>query len=442
MGGTSRGAWTGQLGFVLAAAGSAVGLGNIWMFPYRTGMNGGGAFVLVYLGAVLLVGIPLLVAEVMLGRTTGRNPVGAFRALRPASAWPVVGWLGVVAGFVILSFYGVVAGWAMDYVWRSAAGLLAWGSREELEVAFSALEANGARQVAWQAAFMGLTIAVVSRGIESGIERASKVLMPLLLAFLLVLLGYSLTSEGVGEGLSFLLWPRFSELGWPGVLAALGQAFFSLSLGMGAMITYGSYLGGHGSILRPALLIAGLDTGIAILAGMVIFPLVFSFGLEPSAGPGLIFITLPRVFALMPASALLATLFFALVVFAALTSAISLLEVVVAFVVDELGWPRQRASWAAGAVIFALGVPSATITGFIGRVDMIATNWFLPVGGLLIAVFCGWRLTSEETRAGWESGEGEGGSVRGFGAWRFCVRWVAPVAVGTILLQNSGLFGN
>jgi NSS family neurotransmitter:Na+ symporter len=438
MAGSARGSWTGHVGFVLAAAGSAIGLGNIWMFPYRTGVNGGAAFVLVYLGAVLFVGVPLMVAEIIVGRSTSRNPVGAFRMLRPRTAWPLVGWLGVVAGFVILSYYGVVAGWAMDYTWRMVTGGLAAMGEAGFAESFAALAGDGPRQVLWQGLFMLLTIVVVSRGVEAGIERASKVLMPLLFSLILILLGYSLTSTGAGEGLAFFLNPRFDELGWDGVLAALGQAFFSLSLGMGAMITYGSYLELGKEVIRPAFIIAALDTMLAILSGLVIFPLVFSFGLEPGAGPGLIFITLPKVFALMPASDVLATIFFALVLFAALTSAISLLEVVVAFVVDELDLRRSLASWLAGGIIFALGIPSAVQSNFLDRVDGIATNWLLPIGGLLIAVFAGWGLRHDEAASAYA---GDSGSSIGFAAWRFCVRFVAPVAVGIILLQNTGLFG-
>ena len=433
-----RGSWSGQVGFVLAASGSAIGLGNIWMFPYRTGTNGGAAFVLVYLAAVMAIGIPLLLAEVLIGRSTKRNPVGAFRLLRAGSLWPLLGWLGVGAGVVILSYYGVVAGWALEYTWRSALGGLEAIESEGVAEFFGRLTTEGPRQVAEQAGFMILTIVVVSRGVEAGIERASKVLMPLLIGLMLILLGYALTSAGAQEGLAFLLKPRFDELTWSGVLAALGQAFFSLSLGMGAMITYGSYLGDDERLVRPAFLIAAMDTLLAILAGLVIFPLVFAFDLEPGAGPGLIFITLPKAFLQMPGSDVLATMFFALVLFAALTSAISLLEVVVAFLIEELGTSRTVASWGAGLLIFALGVPSAVVPGFLDRVDGLASNWMLPVGGLLISVFAGWALSSDEARRAYA---GSSGSDAGFDAWRVCVRYLAPTAVGFILLQNIGLVG-
>ncbi len=430
---SARGSWSGHVGFVLAAAGSAIGLGNIWMFPYRTGSNGGAAFVFVYLAFVAVVGIPLIVAEVMLGRATRRNPVGAFRILRPGSGWQIVGWLGVASGFVILSYYGVVAGWAMDYMWASASGALMAGTAQRMTEAFDVLMGDPYRQVGWQAAFMLVTTVVVSRGVEAGIERASKVLMPALFGLVLVLLGFSLTSPGAPEGLAFLLNPRFDELGWSGVLAALGQAFFSLSLGMGAMITYGSYLEVDQSIVRSAFLIAAADTCLAVLAGLVIFPLVFTFGLEPGAGPGLVFITLPKAFALMPASSFLSTGFFALLTFAALTSAISLLEVVVAFFVDEFQWSRPQASWVAGGLIFALGVPSAVVGGFLDAMDGLASDWMLPIGGLFIGLFAGWTLGGDEARNGYR---GKGSSLAGFAAWRFCVRYAAPAAVGIILVQS------
>jgi NSS family neurotransmitter:Na+ symporter len=439
----TRGTWSGHVGFILAAAGSAVGLGNIWRFPYMAGENGGGAFVLVYLAAVFFVGVPLLVAEVMIGRATARNPVGAFRVLGPGSAWPLVGWLGVAAGFVILSYYGVVAGWALDYALRAVtggfaefAGGAAGGGQAAAASTFDALTASGGRQVLMQAAFMLVTVVVVSRGIEAGIERANRILMPLLFGFLLVLLAYGLTSPGAAQGLDFMLRPRFSELTAQGVLDALGQAFFSLSIGMGAMITYGSYLERDRSVAGAAVFIAGMDTMVAILAGLVIFPLVFSFGLEPASGPGLVFLTLPPVFASLPASSLLASLFFGLLLFAALTSAVSLLEVVVAFVVDEFTVRRATASWGIGLAIFALGIPSALSGDFLGQLDTIANNWMLPIGGVAIAVFAGWILSDAQARSAYG---GEEGNLRGFAGWSVCIRYIGPVAVGAILLQNIGL---
>ena len=433
----ARGAFSGHIGFILAAAGSAIGLGNIWMFPFRTGEHGGAAFVLVYLVCVALVGVPLLIAETMIGRSTRRNPVGAFRALRGSSVWQIVGWLGVVTGFVILSYYGVVAGWALEYCRASLVSFMAGGAGIGAEGLFERLMANSSRQVVMQVLFMIGTAVVVSRGIEGGIERASKILMPLLFAFILVLLGYSLTSDGAKQGIDFLLSPRFDELGSVGMLAALGQAFFSLSLGMGAMITYGSYLESDRDIVGAAFSIAAMDTALAILAGLVIFPLVFAFGLEPGAGPGLVFVTLPNVFGLMPGGAGLAAIFFGLLLFAALTSAISLLEVVVSFLVDETRMSRAGATWAAASAITVLGIPSALDGSFLDRVDGIASNWLLPIGGLLIALFAGWVLTDREAHGAYQ---GDCGATRAYGLWRICICFLAPVAVALILIQSLPFF--
>ncbi len=436
-----RGSWTGHVGFVLAAAGSAIGLGNIWMFPFRTGENGGAAFVLAYAAAVVFVGVPLMMAEILIGRTTRQNPVGAFRRLSGGGPWQLVGWLGVLAGFVILSYYAVVAGWAVNYAWMAMSGTLLAGDLGDSSALFDALLADSGRQIFWQAIFMLGTTVVVSRGIEAGIERASKVLMPALFVLILVLLGYSLTSAGVGEGLDFLFNPRFDELGWSGLLAALGQAFFSLSIGMGAMVTYGSYVDESQSVAKSALIIAAMDTSLALLAGLVIFPLVFTYGLTPTAGPGLVFITLPEAFRAMPGSSFFAVAFFWLLVFAAITSAISLLEVVVSFIVDEFEISRCLASWTTGAVIFVLGVPSVVVSGFLDRVDALATHWMLPAGGLLIAIFVGWRVSVDVAQKGYHGDKHGLVANGGFRAWRWCVRFVAPVAVGIILLQSTGALG-
>ncbi|MFT4569243.1 MAG: NSS family neurotransmitter:Na+ symporter [Hyphomicrobiaceae bacterium] len=435
---TQRGSWTGHAGFVLAAAGSAIGLGNVWMFPFRTGQHGGAAFVLAYAVAVLAVGIPLMVAEILIGRSTRRNPVGAFRALGGGGAWQLVGWLGVLTGLVILSYYGVVAGWTVNYVLLSFSGGLFEGGEGSAGAVFEQLLSDVPRQIFWQAVFMVGTTVVVARGIEAGIERASKVLMPSLFVLVLILLGYSLNTDGAAQGLDFLLRPRFGELGWDGALAALGQAFFSLSLGMGAMITYGSYIDVQQSVARSALLIAAMDTVLALMAGLVIFPLVFTYGLEPSAGPGLVFITLPEAFRAMPASGFFAVTFFSLLMFAALTSAISLLEVVVSFVIDEFGFSRRAASWGCGGGIFALGLPSVLVPGFLDQMDAVANNWLLPGGGLLIAIFAGWVLKRPVAEAGYGGGRRIG---LGFSVWRWCLRYVAPIAVGVILLQSTGALG-
>jgi NSS family neurotransmitter:Na+ symporter len=432
----TRGHWSSGLGFVLAAAGSAVGLGNIWKFPYITGRNGGGAFLLIYVGCIVFIGMPILLAEFLIGRKTERNPVGAFRALRPGTPWVLAGWLGVASGFVILSYYGVVAGWVLDYVYLSLGNRFSGLSPGETHELFTGLTASLPRQMWWQGLFMALTITLVAGGVQRGIERGNEVMMPLLVLFLGGLLVYAATTSGAGVGYEFMLRPRWDQVTPQAFLDAMGQAFFSLSLGMGAMVTYGSYLARETNLFRSAWYVAASDTGIALLAGLVIFPLVFTFGLEPAAGPGLLFRTLPVAFAQLPASWLIASLFFLLLTFAALSSAISLLEVVVAYFVDERGWSRPRAAFGLGAVIFLCGIPSAMGESVLAFMDALASNYMLPIGGLATAVFAGWVLTGHERRGEFIERPIWLALFRG---WSFLLRYVSPVAVAIVFLQQAGL---
>ena len=433
----SRGHWSGAIGFVLASMGSAVGLGNVWRFPYITGQYGGAAFILLYIGCVLAIGIPIMLAEFVIGRKTQRNAVGSFRTLRPGSLWVVTGWLGVISGFVILSYYAVVGGWVLHYVYLSLSNSFARQSPEQITALFVDLNANHGLQIFWLLIFMLLTIVIVSRGVSSGIEVGNKIMMPLLFALLLGLVFYAVQTDGAAAGLEFLLQPQWHKLSPTAVLEALGQALFSLSLGMGTMVTYGSYLSRQTNLERSAFFVGIGDTLVAVLAGLVIFPLVFSFGLEPSAGPGLIFRTLPIAFAQLPAGYLVALAFFILLSFAALTSAISLLEVVCAYFVDERGWSQERASWTMGAVIFVLGIPSALGEQFLGVMDGLATNYLLPVGALLVAVFTGWVLTAAERKEQLSASEM---SKFRFAAWSFLIRFLSPVAVLLIFLHQLRLF--
>jgi NSS family neurotransmitter:Na+ symporter len=432
-----RGAWTGTVGFVLASMGSAVGLGNIWRFSYITGEHGGAAFILVYIGCMLAVGLPIMLAEFLIGRRTQRNVVGAFRTLRPHSFWELTGWLGVVAGFVILSYYAVVGGWVLHYLYLSLADNFQGRSAEQISALFTALSSSPLTQVFWHAVFMAMTIAIVARGVSGGLEWGNKIMMPLLFLLLCVLLVYALQTDGARQGLAFLLRPRWHQISAEGVLEALGQAFFSLSVGMGVMITYGSYLSRDTNLVRAGLYIAVSDTAVALLAGFVIFPLVFTFQLEPASGPGLIFRTLPITFSLLPAGQLIAALFFLLLTFAALSSAISLLEVVVAYCIDEKGWSRAWASWGLGGAIFLCGIPSALGEWFLGVMDTLATNYLLPLGGLLIALFTGWALSTKERHGEFMSGE-----IRQvfYTGWVLLLRFITPVAVALILLRSFVLF--
>jgi len=442
---TERDHWTSRFGFVLAAAGSAVGLGNIWKFPYITGVYGGGAFVLVYLGAITAVGIPILIAEILIGRRGRLNPVGSLRKLG-GPWWSLVGWLGVAAGFVILSYYSVVAGWTLEYAVKALAGAFNVETTAAIPQMFGEFLADPERQLFWHATFMAMVIAIVVGGVAKGLERWNKILMPALIAILLILLVSSLRSKGAAEGIAFMFRADFHKLTGKAWLEALGHSFFTLSLGMGAMLTYGSYLSTKADLVRASVIIGVLDTLIALAAGLVIFPVVFTFGLKPDSGPGLIFKTLPVAFSEMQGGRLFAFLFFVLLAFAALSSAISLLEVVVAYFVDERGWSRPKATLGMGAVIFLLGVPSALSFNvmstvhiypgmiFFDSLDTLATNYMLPIGGLGIALVTGWRIARGQLREEFR----QNGVFR---AWYFLVRFVSPVAVVVILLHKMGLLG-
>ncbi len=441
-----RSQWKSHLGAVLAAAGSAVGLGNIWKFPYLVGANGGATFVLLYLVFVLLIGIPLIMTEFVLGRKTARNPVGAFRQVAPGSAWVVPGISGVVAGFLILSFYSVVAGWALYYTVISLLGGLSGLNPTGATNLFTNFTGGAFGPIFWHLLFMAWTVYIVAAGVQSGIEKWSKFLMPGLFILVILLVIRSLTLPGSAPGASFYLKPDFSELTGKSVLAALGQMFFSLSLGMGCMITYGSYLSRQESLVKTASQVALIDTLVALLAGLVIFPAAFAFGIEPGAGPGLVFITLPSIFAQMPVGWLFAFLFFLLLSIAAVTSSISLLETVVAYFVDEKNWARQKAAVIWGSLAFLAGIPSALSQGavdlslfglsFLDAVDFLTSNILLPLGGLLTAVFVGWRMRQEDVLAEALQGGGMTGGLAKI--WYFLVRTIAPIAISLIFANAIG----
>lgn len=450
-----RGEWSSRLGFVLAAAGSAVGLGNIWKFPYITGANGGGLFVLVYIGCVAFVGIPILAAEVLLGRASRASPVGAFRKFSGLkSPWIGVGILSVLTPCVILSYYSVVAGWCADYVFLAASG----GLGTELEAIpslFGALYSNPTRNLGWHVLFMGVTAGIVVGGVRGGVERASRLLMPTLLVMLVVLLVQALFLPGFSQALDFIFTPRPDNFTAAGALEALGHAFFTLSVGMGAMLTYGSYLSKRESLPASAVSVGVLDTLVALGACLVIFPITFSYGLEPAAGAGLVFQTLPLAFAQMPLGSVWAAGFFLLLFFAALTSGISLLEVSASFAIDQWGIPRRAAAIGAGTFVFLLGIPSALSGGegifgaalesATGRnwfdwFDHAASNWFLPIGGLGIATFVAWRLADDLRQASFVEGT-KLRSIAGFyRSWLVLLRYVAPIAIVAVFLHGIGVF--
>ena len=442
-----RGLWRSRWGFILAASGSAVGLGNVWKFPYIVGQNGGGAFLLIYLICIFVIGTPIMLTEFSLGRKTNRNPVGAFDQLKPNSLWVGIGYMGVLAGFFILSFYGVVGGWTFAYIVKSITGsVLEFASPKEAAVFFGSFIGNTGEVLFYHAMFMGTCIAIVLKGVHGGIEKACDLLMPTLVVILFLLMLRSLTLDGAMDGVAFYLTPDFSKVDTHVVLIALGQAFFSLSLGMGCMITYGSYLSDKESLTSSTVYVVIFDTLIALLVGMVIFPAVFSMGLEPTEGPGLVFSVLPTVFASMPLGHGVAIIFFILLAIAAITSGISLLEVVVAYFIDQRGWQRKKAVLVVGSAIFAFGIPSGLSFGimadvkllgmnFFDHIDNIASNYFLPLGGMLTAIFVGWVWGTKNVHEEIEKYENKF-SFPWSQCWEFLIRYITPVAVGIVFIAK------
>jgi len=440
------------MGFVLAAAGSAIGLGNIWKFPYITGVNGGGAFVLVYLACIALVGLPVMAAEILLGRASQKSPVGAFRALN-GGAWVAVGWLGVACGFVILSYYSVVAGWALHYTWLSVTGQIAGLEPGAVEPVFTELFQSSGLNLFWHLVFMILTVAVVVGGVGKGIERWARILMPTLFGLMLILLVNSFTLDGFARGFDFVFGFHTENLTRAGVLEALGHAFFTLSLGMGAMLTYGSYLHRNDDIVAASVTISVLDTVLALTASLALFPIIFTFGLEPGTGPGLVFVSVPIALSQMSGGTFFAAVFFFLLVFAALTSAVSLLEVVTSYLIDEKAWTRSRAALTAGVIILIVGIPSALSggtelfgSGFaetIGRgrnwfdtFDYLATNWMLPLGGMGIALFTAWRLDDAIRHRSFLEGTNLAVFYR---IWLLLLKFVVPFGISLVFLHAIGV---
>jgi len=515
--------WSSRLGFILAAAGSAIGLGSIWRFPYITGENGGGAFVLVYLLCVMAVGIPVMICEIAMGRHTQRNPLGCFRRLTPPASllahavgtgllltavallcfsawgwaatalclgalvfwqsWRVVGLMGILAGFLILSYYSVIGGWAIAYMGKAAKAGLSFETVVEAQVAFKGFKENVGLVVFCHFLFMLLCTGIVYSGVQRGIERACTLMVPLLFIIMAILILRAVTLPGARAGVSFCFTPSFKELTGRSVLIALGHAFFTLSLGMGAMITYGSYLGRQDNIFAASVWITVLDTLVSVLACLMIFPAVFAMGFAPGEGPGLVFQVVPAVFHRLPAGILWGTLFFLLLSVAALASGISLLEVVTAYLVDERGWVRKRAALATGAVTFAMGCLTAVslddwkalpaleqllVTGFgsarssfFDMIDNLTCNWMLPLGGLFICLFVGWVWGTRHAVDEIRQGAGNFGDVHLFtlmaglqedsahnagthpltlaSLWGVFVRFVCPVAILVTFLHAIGL---
>lgn len=430
--------WGSRIGFIMAAAGSAVGLGNIWRFPYLTGQNGGGAFILIYLMFVVLIGFSIMLAEFTVGRKTGLAAVGAYKKIN--RNFTFAGVLGVLSAFFIMGFYPVVGGWATAYILKSFTGLLS--NPAAIGDIFGAFITNPVEPLIWMGLFLAINIVIVAKGISGGIEKAGKILMPTLFALLVLIAVRSVTLPGAGAGLDFLFKPDWSVVNGGTFLAALGQAFFSLSLGMGCMITYGSYLSKSENLPSSAMTVSLMDTGVALLAGVAIFPALFAFGMEPAAGPGLVFVVVPQIFAEMGGlGPVFSAIFFIALMVAALTSSVSLLEVVVAYLMDERGWARKKSVYVSGAIMVVTGILSSLSLGvmsgatFLGVgafdfFDILTDKIFLAIGGLILAIFVGWFMDKNELKEEMTNG----GAVKFalFEIWYFLVKFVIPVAIAFV----------
>lgn len=437
-----------NFGAIAALAGSAVGLGNIWKFPYVAGTNGGGAFLLIYIFFTIAIGFPVMLAEFSLGRRSQQNALGTFRVLAPGTHWLLFGFLSIIAATFILSFYGTVSGWTLEYVWLSLTNGFKGQSAEGITSIFNNFISHPYKAVLWQVGFMVLTGAIIMGGVQKGIERYSKIMMPLLLIIIIALSINSMTLEGSSKGLSFLFLPKFSELTANSVLAALGQAFFSLSVGMGILLTYASYIPKKDNLISTSLKVIITDTLVAVLAGIAILPAVFSFNIDPQAGPGLVFLTLPKVFQGLPGGEIWALLFFILLTFAALTSAISLLEVPVAYLVEEKKIKRPVATLIATLFITFIGCFNTLSFGPLGNVrifglrifeacDYLCSNILLPLGGILICVFAGWYLDKAILYS--EISNGGKLKIRFFKLYTFILKYIAPICILLILLNVLGI---
>lgn len=444
----SRATFGGKMSAVLVAAGSSVGLGNIWRFPYVAGDNGGGAFLIIYILCVVLMGLPIMLAEFTVGRSAQRNAVGAYRSLN--KRWSFLGYNGILAAFLILGFYFVVSGWTAEYMVHSLTGSLAeFTTAQQYKDVFDTFIQNPWRPVLYTCLFVLATHVVIALGVQKGIERSAKILMPLLFVVLIVLAIHSLLMPGGMAGVKFLFAPDFSKVTPSTVLVALGQAFFSLSIGLGSMVTYASYFKPDTNLRHTAINVTILDSLVALLAGLVIFPAVFSVGIEPSSGPSLVFITLPSIFNDLPLSMVWSTIFFLLLVVAALTSTISLHEVITAYLHEEWHLSRRAAAWVTTGSTAAMATLASLSLGVLGgwkifglslfdTLDFVSANILLPLGGLFTCIFVGWKLDQQIVKAQ-ITNDGQL-RFRLYGTFIFLLRYVCPVVLGIIFLDNLGIF--
>ncbi len=445
---TPRDSFSGRFAVVAAIAGSAIGLGNIWRFPYVAGENGGGAFLLVYLICTVAIGIPVMTSEFIIGRAAQRNPYGAFKTLAPGTPWFLIGLIGIAAAFMILAFYTTVAGWTLEYFFQSITGNLAGKNNAELTDMFNSFQKGSFRPLLWFLIFMGFTGAIIISGVREGIEKYTKVMMPFLFILLLLLCVRSLTLPGAKAGLQFLFHPDISKLTPRMILEALGQSFFSLSIGMGTLITYGSYIKKNENLISSAGMVAIADTAVTVIAGIAIFPAVFALGGSPASDTGLVFIVLPEIFQKMPLGNIFATLFFILLAIAAFTSTISILEVIVAYLVEELKMSRRKATIAATLSVSVLGVITALSFGALSNIrvadknifsilEYLTSNIMLPIGGFFIVLFIGWFFSPVLVKKELTND----GSLKGryLPLFRFFVKFIAPVAIAMVFLYSLGI---
>ncbi|WP_110113731.1 sodium-dependent transporter [Bacillus sp. CGMCC 1.16541] len=441
--------WTSKLGFILAAAGSAIGLGAIWKFPYMTGTNGGGVFLLLFILFTVLIGAPMLLGEFIVGRHTQRDAVRAYQKIAPDGKWHYIGYLGAISAGVILSFYSVIGGWILSYLYRSITGQMIGLSNNQYEELFNSIIANPYEVVIAQFIFMVMAILVVQGGVQKGIERASRIMMPSLFLLFIVLVIRSLSLDGALEGVKFLFQPKFDQVTPDTFITALGQAFFALTVGLSIMVTYSSYLSKEESLVKSASSVVVLNIFISIMAGLVIFPAVFALGFSPDAGPGLIFVVLPAVFDKMIFGSLFLSLFLILLLFATLTSVFSILEILVSVSVKGKQEKRKQATWAAGLITFIIGIPSALSFGVLADVtifnktifdfaDYITANIALPLGAFLISIFISLKIPKEVLKEEFSIGSKTLAST--FTIWYYCIRFVVPIGIILIFLQIMGIF--
>ncbi|MDN3504020.1 MAG: sodium-dependent transporter [Rhabdochlamydiaceae bacterium] len=443
--------WGSRLGFVMAAAGSAIGLGSLWRFPYIVGENGGGAFVLCYIAFTLLIATPLFIAELLIGRKTQKGAVFAYQSLtKVTSNWKMVGWLNTIACFIILGFYSVVSGWCLSYILMSLTQFTQGKNPEEIRSVFTTLASSSGINIFWLFLFIALNVAIVFSGIRKGIEKWSRILMPVLLIILFALFIYSCTLPGFSKAAKFLFYPDFANLSPSGILNALGMSFFTASVGLGIILTYGSYMKKNEDIPKTSLMVSGMTLLVSIFGALMIFPIVFTFGFSPEEGPGLVFQTLPILFAKMPGQVIISTVFFALLLFTAITSSISILEMLVANFMELYNLSREKATILCASISFLIGIPCAlsfsdslfaswkSIYGmnFFDTMNYITASWFMPISGLLTVIFVGWILKKELIQSEFTSGTSWS---KLFNPWFFFVKFIAPIGIILIILDQTGI---